>query len=42
VAAPAPGDAFFYLVEYFDGGYSGYGTASGERETVILSGDSCR
>lgn len=38
---PAIGEAFFYVVEYFDGGYSGYGTATGGGEVVIISGDSC-
>ncbi len=38
---PPPGEAFFYLAEYFDGRYSGYGTATGMGEVVITSGDSC-
>lgn len=38
---PAPGEAFFYLVEYFDGRHSGYGTATGQGEIAVVSGDGC-
>jgi hypothetical protein len=38
---PDAGEAFFYLVESFDGRYSGYGTATGRGEVVITSGDAC-
>jgi len=38
---PARGRAYFYLVEYFDGANSGYGTETGGGETVVASGDSC-
>ena len=39
--SPPAGEAFFYLVEYFDGRYSGYGTATGRGDVVITSGDAC-
>lgn len=39
---PALGAAFFYVVEYYDGRYSGYGTASSGGEIVVASGDWCR
>ncbi len=39
---PNLGDAFYYLVGYFDGSFSGYGTEPGEREVVIPAGDPCR
>ncbi len=35
---PPPGQAFFYLVEYFDGAYSDYGTESAPKPRVIRSG----
>jgi hypothetical protein len=38
---PAPGEGFFYLVEYVRGGASGYGTETGGRQLVVTSGDSC-
>ncbi len=38
---PAPGEAYTYLVEYYDGSHSGYGTARGVGEVVVVSGDSC-
>jgi len=38
---PDPGEAYFYLVEYFDGAFSGYGTQTGGGELIITSGDSC-
>ncbi len=39
---PAPGQIFGYLVESFDGRFSGYGTARGTREIVVASGDACQ
>jgi len=38
---PAPGQVFAYLVESFDGRFSGYGTAGGTREIIVASGDAC-
>ena len=38
---PHAGEAFFYLVESFDGRYSGYGTATAQGDVVITSGDAC-
>ena len=39
---PAPAEAYFYLVEYFDGAFSGYEEAAGGRQIAIISGDFCR
>ena len=38
-ADPAPGEAFFYVVEYDDGGRSTYGTESAARPRLPRSGD---
>jgi hypothetical protein len=37
-AVPGPGGAFFYLVEYFDGWNTSFGTASAAKERTPLSG----
>jgi hypothetical protein len=36
---PAPGEAFFYLVEYQDGLRSGYGTETAPKPRAVASGD---
>jgi len=36
---PAPGDGFFYLVEYDDGSRSSYGTESASKARTPASGD---
>lgn len=36
---PVPGQAYFYLVEYFDGTSSSYGTESADRPRAPASGD---
>ncbi len=38
-ALPNPGEAFFYLVEYYDGTYSSYGTESADKQRAPGSGD---
>jgi hypothetical protein len=38
---PLPGEAYYFLVEYSDGRYSGYGTATGQGEVVVTGVDSC-
>ena len=37
-ADPAPGQVFFYLVEYYDGNYSNYGTETAPKPRVTSSG----
>ncbi len=37
-ATPASGDVFFYLVEYFDGWNTSYGTASAAMSRTVTSG----
>ncbi|HET6277352.1 MAG TPA: hypothetical protein VFG08_01065, partial [Candidatus Polarisedimenticolia bacterium] len=40
---PEPGKAFFYLVEYFDGAWSGLGTVSAAKERSVAPGQAdCR
>ncbi len=38
-ALPNPGEAFFYLVEYYDGTYSSYGTESAGNPRAPGAGD---
>jgi hypothetical protein len=40
-AVPAPGEAFFYLVEYDDGLPCGYGTESAAKDRFAPSGQAC-
>ena len=39
---PEPGETYFYLVEVLQGTSSGYGSVTGGRETIIVSGETCQ